>query len=107
MTFAVLLNAASVLLVTAGAFFFLAGTVSLLRFPDVYTRLHSLTKADNVGLGLVVAGLMLQAGSAFLALKMALVRLFVMVSGATAAHLISTTALKSGVRPWRNPRRKP
>lgn len=44
--------------VTAGAFFFLAGTMGLLRFPDTLTRLHALTKADNLGLGLVVVGLL-------------------------------------------------
>ena len=42
----------------AGAFFFLAGTVGLLRFPDSLTRLHALTKADNLGLGLIVLGLL-------------------------------------------------
>jgi multicomponent Na+:H+ antiporter subunit G len=49
--------------VTAGVLFFLAGVVGLLRFPDALTRLHALTKADNVGLGLIVAGLLPQAGS--------------------------------------------
>jgi len=44
----------STALLIAGAVFFLAGTLGLLHFPDVYTRLHALTKADNVGLGLVV-----------------------------------------------------
>ncbi len=44
--------------VSAGAFFFLAGTVGLLRFPDSLTRLHALTKVDNLGLGLVVLGLL-------------------------------------------------
>ena len=34
--------------VSAGAFFFLAGTVGLLRFPDSLTRLHALTKVDNL-----------------------------------------------------------
>ncbi len=96
-----LINAASMFFVVAGAFFFLAGTVGLLRFPDVYTRLHSLTKADNTGLGLMMVGLAIQSGSILVALKMALAWLFVLVSGATAAHLISTTALKSGLRIWR------
>ncbi|MBA2691325.1 MAG: monovalent cation/H(+) antiporter subunit G [Rubrobacter sp.] len=96
-----LVNIASILFVVAGAFFFLAGTVGLLRFPDVYTRLHSLTKADNTGLGLVVVGLAIQSGSVLAALKMILAWLFVLVSGATAAHLISTTALKGGIRVWR------
>ncbi len=46
----------TILAVLAGAFFFFAGTVGLLRFPDPLTRLHALTKADNLGLGLVVIG---------------------------------------------------
>ena len=52
----------TVVAVVAGAFFFLAGTVGLLRFPDSFTRLHALTKADNLGLGLVVLGLLPQVG---------------------------------------------
>ena len=39
--------------IATGAFFFFAGTVGLLRFPDALTRLHALTKSDNLGLGLV------------------------------------------------------
>jgi multicomponent Na+:H+ antiporter subunit G len=55
-----------------GNVFFLAGTFGLLRFPDVYPRLHALTKADNVGLGLIVAGLAIQAASWAAALKLLL-----------------------------------
>ena len=44
--------------ISAGVFFFLAGTVALLRFPDSLSRLHALTKADNLGLGFVVLGLL-------------------------------------------------
>jgi multicomponent Na+:H+ antiporter subunit G len=53
----------SLALLAVGAFFFLAGSTGVLRFPDVYTRLHALTKADNLGLGFVVLGLALQADS--------------------------------------------
>ena len=45
----------TVVLVSAGAFFFMAGTIGLLRFPDTLTRLHALTKVDNLGLGLIVS----------------------------------------------------
>ena len=69
--------------VSAGILFFLAGVVGLLRFPDAMTRLHALTKADNVGLGLVVAGLLPQAGSPLEALKLVLVWLTVLLAGAT------------------------
>ncbi len=96
-----LLDWISAIFVLAGAFFFFAGTVGLLRFPDAYARLHSLSKADNMGLGLVVVGLMLQAGTLAVALKMLLIWLLVLASGTTAAHLIATAALRGGVRPWR------
>ena len=59
-----ILDIFSLLAIAAGAFFFLAGTVGLLRFPDPLTRLHALTKADNLGLGLVVLGLLPQVGLA-------------------------------------------
>ena len=55
-----------------GALFFLAGVVGLLRFPDTLSRLHALTKADNVGLGLIVIGLLPQAGSVLAAMKLLL-----------------------------------
>lgn len=50
-------------LLVLGALFFTAGTVGLLRFPDVRSRLHALTKADNLGLGLVAGGAALLLGS--------------------------------------------
>ena len=71
----------------AGAVFFLAGTVGLLRFPDVYTRLHALTKADNVGLVFVVLGLLPQVGSVLAGLKLILVWLLVMLSSAAVSQV--------------------
>ena len=79
----------TVLLVTAGALFFLAGTVGLLRFPDPFTRLHALTKADNLALGLVVLGLLPQAGSVAGGLKLVCIWLLALLSGATASQLIA------------------
>ena len=78
--------------VSAGAFFFLAGTVGLLRFPDTLTRLHALTKADNLGLGLVVLGLLPQAGSVRIAFKLVCIWLLVLLAGATVSQLIARAA---------------
>ena len=91
----------TVLLLLAGAGFFLAGTVGLLRFPDVYTRLHAITKADNVGLGFVVAGLVLQAESWAAMGKLLLIWLLVLLASASVAHLVARTALRKGIRPWK------
>lgn len=81
--------------------FFLAGTLGLLRFPDVYTRLHALTKADNVGLGLMVAGLAIQAGSWAVVGKLLLIWFLVLLAGASVAHLVSRGARQRGIEPWR------
>lgn len=75
--------------VAAGAFFFLAGTVGLLRFPDTLTRLHALTKADNLGLGLVVLGLLPQMDSVLAGLKLVCIWLLVMLSAASVSQLIA------------------
>jgi multicomponent Na+:H+ antiporter subunit G len=72
----------------------------LLRFPDVYTRLHALTKADNVGLGLVITGLALQAESWFAVARLLLIWLLVLFAGASVAYLIAQRALDRGVKPW-------
>jgi multicomponent Na+:H+ antiporter subunit G len=87
------------LAVTAGAFFFLAGTVGLLRFPDSLTRLHALTKADNLGLGLVVLGLLPHAGGVVGGLKLICVWLLVLLSGSVAGQLIARVMPRGGPRP--------
>lgn len=86
--------------VAAGTLFFVAGTIGLLRFPDVYSRLHALGKADNLGLGLLVIGLALGADRLLDVVHLLLIWLLVLVSSATTSHLIARSALKRGVSPW-------
>lgn len=83
----------TILLVTAGLFFYLAGSIGVLRFPDVHSRLHALTKADNLGLGLVVLALCLQAGGPLAVAKLVLVWVLAIVAAATAAQLLARVAL--------------
>lgn len=81
----------TILAVLGGALLFLAGTLGLIRFPDTLTRLHALTKVDNLGLGLVVLGLMPQLG--FLtAAKMLAVWLLVQFSGAIVTQILARSA---------------
>jgi len=89
----------TVVAVVAGAFFFFAGTVGLLRFPDSLTRLHALSKADNLGLGLVVLGLLPLVGSVAAGIKLIGIWLLVLLSGATASQWIARTLRQSGPGP--------
>jgi multicomponent Na+:H+ antiporter subunit G len=83
-----LLDLFSVAAISAGALFFFAGTVGLLRFPDSLTRLHALAKADNLGLGLVALGLIPRAESPLAALKLIVIWALVLLSSASTAQLI-------------------
>lgn len=78
------------MMVLAAGFFF-AGTVGLLRFPDTLSRLHALTKADNLGLGLLVAGLVLQVESVAVAVKLVLVWILALLASAVSCYLIANS----------------
>jgi multicomponent Na+:H+ antiporter subunit G len=90
------LDVFSVVAISAGVFFFLAGAVGLVRFPDALTRLHALTKADNLGLGLVALGLLPRAGSLLGALKLVAIWALVQLAGATTAQLIGRAVRRKG-----------
>jgi multicomponent Na+:H+ antiporter subunit G len=95
----IVLDIFTVVAVAAGAFFFLAGTVGLLRFPDPLTRLHALTKADNLGVGLIVLGLLPRADGPIGALKLVAVWLLVQSAGATVSQLIARAARRGMSQP--------
>lgn len=94
----------SMALLLVGAFFFFAGTVGLLRFPDVYSRLHALAKADNLGLGCILLALALQADSIAAALKLMLIWPLVMAASAGISFAIARRADRLGITPWRKER---
>ena len=75
--------------ILAGAFFFIAGTLGLLRFGDTLSRVHALTKADNLGLGLIVLGLLPLVGSLADALKLLVIWALGLLGGTTAAQLVA------------------
>lgn len=91
----------SMAFLSVGAFFFLAGTLGLLRFPDVYCRLHALAKADNLGLGCILLGLAIQADSLALALKLLLIWPLVLAASAGVGFAIARRAHGLGITPWR------
>ena len=87
-----LLDIFSVAAICAGAFFFLAGTAGLLRFPDALTRLHALTKADNLGLGLVVLGLLPHVDGVLQGFKLVAIWAAVLLASAIVSQLIARVA---------------
>lgn len=87
-------DAFTLICVVAGALLFLAGTLGLLRFPDTLSRLHALSKADNLGLGLIVLGLLPQQASLMGGVKLVCIWLLAQLSAATASQLIAGIAAR-------------
>ena len=87
-----MIDVLSSLLIVTGLFFYLAGSIGLLRLPDLYSRLHALTKADNLGLGLLILGIASHTQDLLTALKLLLIWLAVLAASAASAHLIARCA---------------
>lgn len=91
-----LLDAFTILAVLAGLVFFLAGTVGLLRFGDTASRLHALTKADHLGLGFIVLGLLPRAEGVGGALRLIAIWALVLLSSATVGPMIARLTRSRG-----------
>jgi multicomponent Na+:H+ antiporter subunit G len=88
----VALDLFTIVSIACGAFFFLAGKLGLLRFPDTLSRLHALSKADNLGLGLIVLGLLPQSSSFSAGLKLVAIWVLAQVAAATASRQMAAVA---------------
>jgi multicomponent Na+:H+ antiporter subunit G len=90
MSAAVIMDIVGALLVVSGVVFFTAGTVGLIRFPDVNSRLHALTKADNLGLGLLLAGVAMLWASWLIAGLLLLTWVLALLAASVSAHLLAS-----------------
>jgi multicomponent Na+:H+ antiporter subunit G len=94
-------NYFSLFFVAAGTLFFISGTIGLIRMPDIYSRLHALTKGDNLGLGLVILGVIIHQQSWIIAFKLLIVWLLIVTTSASVSHLIAKGAKSKGIKPWK------
>ena len=72
-----------------GLFFFMVGTLGILRFPDVFTRAHSAAKCDTLGALLCLVGLIIFSGFNFISLKILFILIFIWITNPIATHLIA------------------
>jgi multicomponent Na+:H+ antiporter subunit G len=95
----VLLDAASWALILAGSFFTLVGALGLVRMPDIFTRMHAASVTDTAGAGLLVAGMMLQAGFGLTALKLLILLALFLFTGPVVTHALAQTCLHEKIEP--------
>lgn len=87
--------------ITVGVVFFIGGILGVLRFPDIYCRLHALTKADNLGLGFILFGLAIQSRDPAVIGKLIFIWGLVVIASATSCYLIAQAAQRMDIEPWR------
>jgi multicomponent Na+:H+ antiporter subunit G len=73
--------------------------LGLLRFPDVYTRLHAASKAGPLGAGLILLAVGVASADWAVVVRCVLGFLFLVLTSPVSAHLLARAALKSGIRP--------
>jgi multicomponent Na+:H+ antiporter subunit G len=94
-----LLDAISWACLIGGAFFCAVGGIGLLRMPDFYTRIHAASVTETLGIGLLLAGLIVQAGTTLIALKLVALGLLAFFASPTATHALASAALTRGLAP--------
>lgn len=87
-------------LTAAGALLSIIGAVGMLRFPDVYTRIHAASVTDTGGASLLLLGLCLLAGPTATTLKLVLIWAFILLTSPAAANALANAAYSSGHTPW-------
>lgn len=86
-------------LLLAGSFFCIVGGVGLIRLPDFFARIHGAGITDTLGAGLVLAGLMVQAGLTLVTVKLVMVVVILLLTGPTATHAVARAARLAGLEP--------
>ena len=86
-------------LLMLGSLFALIGGLGLIRLPDFFSRIHGSGITDTLGAGLVLTGLMLQAGLSLVTVKLVIILFFMFVTSPTSTHALARSALARGLRP--------
>lgn len=94
-----MLDVLSWISLTAGGLFCIVGGIGMLRMPDFYTRLHAASVIETLGGGLILFGLLLQAGFTLVAVKLIIVGLLVFFASPTATHALAKAAMERGLKP--------
>ncbi len=90
----------SILFVCFGIFLMLVGSIGIIRLPDFYSRTHSASKNDSLGIFFVILGLVIYEGFTHSSLKLILVLLFIALSNPIGTHALARAAMKKGLSPF-------
>jgi len=92
-------DAISAVCLLIGAGFAVVGGIGIVRLPDLFTRMHGAGITDTMGAGLILTGLMFQAGLSLVTLKLAIILIYLLITSPTATHALAKSALTHGLMP--------
>jgi multicomponent Na+:H+ antiporter subunit G len=87
------------LLIGGGGIFLVIGAIGLNRMPDLFTRMHATSVSDTFGTGLMLAGMMVQAGFSLITVKLLFLLLFLWFTAPVVTHALARAAMLAGVKP--------
>jgi len=109
MTPDLIIDIVSGVLLFGGSVFLVIGAIGLIRMPDVFTRMHAASVSDTLGVGLLVLGMIVQAGFTLVTVKLLIILAIFFFTGPLATHAMARAALAVGLEPVlfdRNGRRR-
>jgi multicomponent Na+:H+ antiporter subunit G len=89
------------ILLLAGAGFAFIAALGIVRFPDLFTRMHAASKASSLGLGCLLMGVALAYPTPIVIAKCITVLLFIFLTAPIAAHMIGRAAYLLKVPFWK------
>ena len=89
-----------------GGVFCIVGAIGLVRMPDFYTRMHAASVTETLGAGLILLGLMLQAGLTLVTVKLLMLGVLILFVSPTATHALARAAMARGLKPLLAPEEK-
>ncbi len=99
MSMTLMVDLASWALILLGSFFTIVGALGLLRMPDEFTRMHVAGLIDPLGAGLLIAGMILQAGFTLVTLKLLVLLALLFFTVPVVLHALAQVCLHEGVQP--------
>lgn len=87
------------LLIAGGGVFLVIGAIGLNRMPDIFTRMHATSVSDTFGAGMMLVGMMVQAGLSLVTAKLFFLLLFLWFTAPIVTHALARAALLAGCKP--------
>ena len=103
----IIIDSLSWAFIAGGAFFALTGALGIIRFPDIFSRMHGAGMVDTLGIGLILIGLMFQTDEWIVVVKLGMILAFIFFTSPTTTFALARAAMDDGIEADPNPKKKP